>query len=102
MIEQWAGGRKENIWSDPVLLVESLPIIAHKRNENVFGRNTGPLHCSDKGGGTGLPLLDTLLDAPFDSLLDSLLDSLFDSLFDALFETSLQASFKTLLLPSFD
>ncbi len=54
MIEQWAGGRKRNLWTDPVLLVEGFPIIAHKRGENVFGRNTGPLHRSDKGGGTGI------------------------------------------------
>lgn len=60
----------------PVLLVESLPIIAHKRGENVLSRNAGPLHCSDEGGRTSLPLLDALL--------------------DALLETSLQASFKTL------
>lgn len=38
----------------PVLLIEGFPIIAHKRGENVFGRNTGPLHRSDKGGGTGI------------------------------------------------
>lgn len=38
----------------PVLLIEGFPIIAHKRGENVLSRNTGPLHRSDKGGGTGI------------------------------------------------